>query len=50
MSMKPPPGPVRPTIELKDTSLKTKRRRVDDLLQSRSADELVYAAEVSMRL
>lgn len=44
------PGPGRPSKEFDESSLKTKRRRVDDLVQSRSASELIYAAEVSARL
>lgn len=47
---KPAPGPGRPKIEFDQASLKTKRRRVDDLIQSRSTDELAVAAQISNRL
>lgn len=50
-SQKPMAGPGRPKIDLKDAAaFKTKRRRVDDLIQSRSSEELLAAAEISSRL
>ncbi|XP_067619422.1 uncharacterized protein [Eurosta solidaginis] len=44
------PGPGRRMKDFVSCSEKTKRRRVDDLLQSRSPGELLYAAEVSTRM
>lgn len=44
------PGPGRPTKDMANASAKTKRRRVDDLVTSRSSDELMVAAEISSRL
>lgn len=41
--------PGRPQKEFNDSSVKTKRRRVADLINARSASQLVYAAEVSTR-
>lgn len=40
----------RPAKVFDESSLRTKRRRVHDLIQGRSTNELVYAAEVSMRM
>lgn len=50
-SQPPLAGPGRPKIvHFADASSKTKRRRVDDLTQSRSSEELLAAAEISSRL
>lgn len=45
-----PPGPGRPTIAFENASSKTKRRRVEDLIVSRTSEELLAAAEISSRL
>ncbi|XP_026331397.1 uncharacterized protein LOC113238779, partial [Hyposmocoma kahamanoa] len=45
-----PPGVGRPLADLTNASAKTKRRRVDDLIKSRSSEELTAAAEISSRL
>lgn len=39
----------RPRKEFEDSSFKTKKRRVEDLVQSRSVCELLTAAEVASR-
>lgn len=39
----------RPRKDFEDSSYKTKKRRVEDLTQSRSAEELLTAAEVAVR-
>ncbi|XP_061709476.1 uncharacterized protein LOC133519486 [Cydia pomonella] len=42
-------GPGRPQKDFSASSLKTKRRRVYDSVQSRTTNELLFAAEVSAR-
>lgn len=49
-SIKPTAGPGRPKIDFDQASHKTKRRRVDNLIQHHSRDELAVAAQVSARL
>ncbi|KAK9675248.1 hypothetical protein QE152_g40502 [Popillia japonica] len=42
-------GAGRPKLEFEDASVKTKRRRVHELLESHTTSELTFAAEMSVR-